>query len=374
METYKHPIISRTAQWEVESILKSGSLSLFRGTPEGQNGGPRVQALEQAFREYLGVKHAIAMNSATAALHAACIACGVETCDDEVIVTPYSFASSASCVLMANGVPVFVDVTPDTFCMNPERVAEKVNRLTRAIIPVHLMGHPADMDEIMAIARANGCKVIEDAAQALGAKYKGRYAGTIGDCGVFSFNQSKPVSSGEGGMLVTNDDYIARVARAVRNHAEVSDPELRIVGYNYRMCEVEAAIVLEQFKELDKMNDWRNNLARYLGERLAEIPGFTPPVVKEGCRHVYYTYGVKYDGDRDWLQDELIKRNIYFGKGYVKPLYHLPAFYTGNLNLPVVESLYQCSLMVTDRLRYPATFKDMDEIADTIGELVGRTN
>jgi perosamine synthetase len=375
LESYRHPVINRKSIKEVESILESGSLSLFRGSGEFHKGGPRVQALEESFREYFKVKHAVAMNSATSALHAACIACGIETVDDEVIVTPYSFAASATCVLMASGTPVFADVTPDTFCLDPVEIRKKITHLTKAIIPVHLMGHPADMDEIMAIAKEYNLKVIEDSAQALGAKYHGKYAGTIGDCGIFSFNQSKPVSSGEGGMLITNDDFIARVARAVRNHGEVSDPELGIFGYNYRMCEIEASIVLEQFLHLDYMNDWRINLADYLSERLSRILNFIPPIVKKDCKHVYYTYGVKYLGtDRTRIQEELIKQNVYFGGGYVKPLYHLPAFGGTDLNFPVVDRLWKNEIIVTDRLRYPATIKDMDEIADKLEAIVGRVS
>jgi len=372
LETYKHPNVSITAKRTVNDILGTGKLSMFRGSPgEFHKGGYHVQALEEAFKEYFHVKHAIAMNSATAALHAACVACGIETTDDEAIVTPYSFASSATCVLMANGTPVFSDVTEDTFCLDPAKI--KITPFTKVIIPVHLMGHPADMDAIMAIAKEYNIKVIEDAAQALGAKYHGKYAGTIGDCGVFSFNQSKPVSSGEGGMLVTNDDYIARVAMAIRNHGEVSDPELGIFGYKYRMCEVEAAIVLDQFQQLDKMNDWRINLADYLSNELKSFRGFIPPVVKEDCKHVYYTYGVKcLRKDRNEIQQELIKQDVFFGNGYVRPLYWLPVFGGKQLDCPVVERLWKSEIMVTDRLRYPATMKDMDEIIDKLGAIVGR--
>lgn len=328
-------------------------LSGFRAK-EGNDGGEFVRRLENEFEAFFGVKHAIALNSATAALHAALLACGIGE-GDEVIVSPYSFTASASCVKMVGATPIFADIEDATFCIDPVEVEKAITSKTRAIIPVHLMGHPANMLELMFIALENDIKLIEDSAQALGAECCGRYTGTIGDCGVFSFNQSKPVSCGEGGMLITDDDYIARVVRAVRNHAEVSDPELGIIGYNYRMCEIEAAIVLEQFKKLDKLNNHRIMLTNYMSELLSDIEGLTPPVTYPDCKHVFYTYALKYDSkkmSRNEFQERCIEKGLYFGKDYVRPIYQLPAF--GGLKglCPVAEKI-QKELMVTDIFRYP---------------------
>ncbi|MBI2038653.1 MAG: DegT/DnrJ/EryC1/StrS family aminotransferase, partial [Candidatus Nealsonbacteria bacterium] len=178
-----------------------------------------------------------------------------------------------------------------------------------AIIPVHLCGHPAEMNKIMMIAKKYNLFVIEDSAQAIGAIYNNRYTGTMGDCGVFSFNQSKHINTGEGGLLITNDDLIARRVKAVRNHGEVSDPDLKLVGYNYRLCEIEASLALEQLYNLDSMTDIRIKLADRMTQRLSEIPGFTPPVTYPDCKHVFYTYAVKYDESmtglsRDEFQDK----------------------------------------------------------------------
>ena len=316
------------------------------------------------------------MNSATACLHAACIS--VEPLPwEEIIVSPYTFASSATCVLMANAKPVFVDIEDETFCMNPEEIKKAMTPQTKAIIPVHLMGHPAEMDAIMEIAQTQDIVVIEDAAQAIGALYKGKYVGTIGNCGIFSFNQSKQISTGEGGMLITNNDYIARVAKAVRNHGEVSDPEFGLFGYNYRLCEIEAYLALSQFERLEAMQSHRTLLTTHLTHRLKSIRGITPPIVKDYCTHAWYTYAAKFDEtevgmSRDTFQDELIKRDIYFGKGYVKPLYFLPVFRDYATECPVAERMWR-ELIVLDWLRYPATLEDVDLAADTMEEII-RTN
>ena len=355
----------------VSDIIKSRCLSGFRANQQGHLGGYHVQVLENAFCFYFNTKYAVAMNSATSCLHAAMIACGIRPVD-KVIVTPYSFVSSASCVLMVNGEPVFTDIKADTFCMDINSVGFSPFH-TKAIIPVHLMGHPAEMDEIMPVARALELKVVEDCSQAIGAIYHGKKAGTIGDCGVFSFNQSKHINTGEGGILITNDNHIAEVARAVRNHAEISCPEMKMIGYNYRMCEIEAAMALEQFKGLDKDLEYRNELAAYMSEKLSQIEGLIPPVIKDDCTHSFYTYGVKYfrqDMHRNQFQHKLINQGIYFGEGYVKPIYQLPVFYTPNLYRPVVERMYRDCLMVTDIIKHPLTRQDIDTIVEAINQIL----
>ncbi len=362
----------------IDNILGSGILSGFRGTPEGHLGGRYVQTLETQFRAYFGVKYAVALNSATAALHASLVACNIGV-GDEVIVSPYSFSSSASCVLMVGAKPVFADIQDDIFCIDPKCIEPLITLKTKAIIPVHLCGHPADMNEIMRIAREHNLRVIEDAAQSIGATYRGKYAGTIGDCGVFSFNQSKHINTGEGGMLITNDDEIARTVRAVRNHGEISDPELEIVGYNYRLCEIEASLALEQFKQLDTLTAHRIKLTSLMSEGLREIKGFTPPVTYPDCKHVFYTYAVKFDEalvgmKRDDFQDKMIESGIYFGKGYVKPLYLLPIykqFGYGEGLCPVTERMWREELMVFDWLKYPRTEGDVAHTIKIVKQVLG---
>lgn len=331
---------------EIDKILNSGMLSAFRGTPDGQDGGEQVQALEASFRSYFGVKYAIALNSATSALHAALIACGVGE-GDEVIVSPYSFSSSASCALMVGAKPVFADICDDTFCIDPEQVEALITPKTRAIIPVHLFGHPADMYSIMDTAENYSLVVIEDAAQAIGASYEDTYAGAIGDCGVFSFNQSKHINTGEGGMLITNNDKIAEVVKAVRNHAEVSHPEFKIVGYNYRMCEIEAALALNQFWNIDTMIIDRNNMALNLNRALSGKVEM--PIVREGVRHAWWAYAIK-TKRRDEYLSALLDAGIACDR-YVEPLYNLPIYekygYEKGM-CPVAERMWELELLRID--------------------------
>jgi dTDP-4-amino-4,6-dideoxygalactose transaminase len=364
----KHPIISADTIAKVVRLLETGSLSSFRGAPENR-GGYYVQALEEAFCEYFGVKYAISMNSATSCLHAALLACG--PAKKSVIVTPYSMTVSATTPLMVGAKPKFVDIEEDYFCMNPQLARREVGWATKAIIPVNLCGQSADISPLLGL----GIPVIEDAAQSIGAKYKGRYAGTLSDCGIFSFNQSKQISSGEGGMLVTNNDWFARVARAIRNHAEVSDPDLRMVGWNYRMCEVEALLVLEQFKKLDENIERRTQLCEYMLNKLSDIDGLTPPKIRPNSTHTWYTFAVKYDSEvigmhRDEFQDRLMQEGVYFGKGYVKPIYLLPIFDKPEGLCPVTERMWREELMVTDIFRYPMTIKDCEKIVETIKKVI----
>ncbi len=313
---------------DILQIIESKQLSTFTGTPSGHLGSGWVRKLEDEFCSYYGVKYAVAMNSATACLHAACIALVPKgSC---VAVTPYSFSSSASCTLMINAIPIFIDVD-NSYNMSPQTLQSTYRSYFRTVIPVHLFGQPCDMDSIMEVAQRQGMKVIEDCAQAIGSVYKGRKVGTIGDCGIFSFNQAKQISTGEGGVLITNDDYIARVARAVRNHGEVADPEFGIVGFNYRMCEIEACLALEQFKNLHVIIESRGEKAQEITEKLKDTEGIVLPKVEEGCIHSWYRYPVLYSGE---LEN--------FTRGYVSPLYKLPIykkFGYDKLFLPNVERI-----------------------------------
>lgn len=251
----QYPLIGEEEKRAVLEVLKSGNLSTFSASTAGFMGGKKIQEFERNFADYFGAKHAIAVNSATAALHCALasIGCGP---GDEVIVPPYTFTATATSVLMHNSIPIFSDVDPKTFCLDPKLLEEKINTKTKAILPVHLLGHPADMEMIMEIARKNDLTVIEDNAQSPGAKIDGRYAGTIGDLGIFSFQETKNIAVGEGGMIISDNDELAQRCRMVRNHGEViiqgkkREYLSNIIGWNYRMTELEAAIGIEQFKKV----------------------------------------------------------------------------------------------------------------------------
>lgn len=392
-----HPMIGDEEKKAVMGVLNKGRLSTFIAAP-GANflGGEKVRELERLFSEYHDTEYAVVFNSATAALHAAVVACGVQPCE-EIITTPYTFTSTATCAFMNNAVPVFADVKPDTFNINPVEIEKNVSPLTKAIIPVHLFGNPADMEEIMNIAKENNLKVIEDCAQSPGAKYRDKLVGTIGDCGIFSLTENKNITSGEGGVLITNDKEIAEISRLVRNHGEavIAGQKKRtyksvILGWNYRMTEVDAAIGIEQFKKLDYFTKERNKLANYLTENLRGIKGLLPPKVSEGNHHAYYVYAILYDKEkiginRNLFVEALNAEGIPFGAGYIKPLYYSPIYhdnrpfiyqyYKGNARYspglcPVAEKLHNEDLMMTLLIRPPATFKDMDDITNAIEKIL----
>jgi perosamine synthetase len=384
-----HPIIGDEEKRAVMEVLESGHFSTFIAAP-GQFflGGEKIRQFEREFAAYHEMKYAVAFNSATAALHAAVVAVGVKP-GEEVVVPPYTFTSSATCVLMHNAIPVFADIQRDIYCLDPEAFEKAISPLTRAIIPVHLFGHPANMDSVLELARRHNLKVIEDCAQAPGAKYKGRFVGTLGDCGIFSFTESKTIMTGEGGMLITNDPSIAEAAQMVRNHGEViletqTERSYRsdILGWNYRMTEIEAALGIVQLKRLDDLNAQRILLADYLSEHLCKLPGLSPPVVYPDCKHVYYIYPFRYDAVRAGLPradfaKALSAEGVPVGIGYVRPLYLNPIyhenrapafrFYTGSARYekgicPVTEAMYERELLLLGIVRPPATVGDMDDV------------
>ena len=395
-----HPVISNDEKKAVLEVLDSGNLSTFVAAA-GENflGGKKIQEFEQDFSKYIGTKYAVAFNSATAALHSAVVAVGVRP-GDEVIVPPYTFTSTATSVLMHNAIPIFSDVTKHTFCLDPKKLENVLSSLTKAIIPVHLFGQSCDMDEIVNFAKKNGLKIIEDCAQAPGGLYRGKKVGTIGDCGIFSFQESKNMMTGEGGMLVTNDDEIVKIARMMRNHGEVlnsSDKKRsyksEILGYGYRMTELEASLGIVQLKKLDFMNNERIKLTEYITEKLNKIPGFNHTKL-DYVKHVYYVYSFTYDEEivgisRDKFCEAMQSEGIPFFGGYVKPLYLNPLYqeklafafkhHLGKTNYskgicPITEDLHEKKLIITPVCRYPATIKDMDDILLAISKVLENKN
>jgi dTDP-4-amino-4,6-dideoxygalactose transaminase len=394
-----HPVIGQAEKDAVLAVLDSGNLSTFVASPgEYFFGGRKIKQFEREFAEFHGVKHAVAFNSATAALHAAIVACGVQP-EEEVIVPPYTFTSTATCALMHNAIPVFADIQDDIFCLDPAAVARSISPLTRAIIPVHLFGHPADMDGILRMARKHTLKVIEDCAQAPAALHKGCLAGTMGDCGVFSFTESKAITTGEGGMLITNDPGIADLARLVRNHGEVilegqtsRSYRSTMLGWNYRMAEIEAALGIVQFRKLEELNQVRIELCNHLTGKLRGIEGLQAPTVRPGNKHVYYIYALKYDEARIGIPRELFLQaleaeGIPFDAGYVRPLYLSPLYhdkkpfafrhYNGTARYdkglcPVAERMHERELILTQIARPPATLADMDDVVQAVHKILER--
>ncbi len=277
-------------------VIESGVLSQFLGAwHEDFYGGVKVREFEQKCAEYFEVKHAITVNSWTSGLVAAIGAIGIEP-GDEVIVTPWTMSASATAVLHWNAIPVFADIDPETFNLDPKSVEANITPYTKAIMVVDIFGQSADMDELMAIADKHGLKVISDTAQSPGAIYKGKFAGTLGHVGGYSLNYHKHIHTGEGGVLVTNDDDIAERLQLIRNHAEVVVGNKGVmnlsnmIGHNFRLGEIECAIGIEQLKKLDRFVKSRQYLASLLTAGLKHLYGIRTPIVKADRSHVYYVY------------------------------------------------------------------------------------
>jgi len=396
-----HPVLGEEEKKEVMDVLKTGQLSGFvANSGECFGGGPKVKKLEGLFREYFGIKHAIAVNSATAGLHAAIAAIDVGP-GDEVIVPPYTMSASSSAILMHNAIPVFCDIQKDIYTLDPEQIKKNITPRTKAILVVHLFGHPADMGPIMEIARKHGLKVIEDCAQAPGAKYKSKYVGTIGDLGVFSLNQHKTITTGEGGVVTCQDNDLALRVQLVRNHGEVIVKDLTpkrisgILGWNYRMTELEAAVGIAQFKKLDALTDYRISLVRYFESKMKKLrlPGIELPKTYKGCKHVYFVYPMKFNSkeasiNRDILVKALNAEGMQFGAGYVRPIYLEPMYqkklcygdkgcpftcpyYKGKTvykqgMCPVCEKMHYEELISTALCRFPLKKNDIDDMINAM--------
>ena len=284
-----------------QAVVESGVLSKFLGCWDPDFfGGPKVQAFEGQCEAYFGVKHAITVNSWTSGLIAAVGAIGIEP-GDEVIVSPWTMSASATAILHWNAIPVFADIEPETFCLDPAAVEANITPYTKAIMAVDIFGHSADMEALMSIAKRHGLKVISDTAQAPGATYRSKLTGTLADVGGFSLNYHKHINTGEGGILVTDDHGIAERLQLIRNHAEavVGDKgvtDLRnMIGYNFRLGEIEAAIGIEQLKKLAGLVASRQHAAERLTTGLSGLQGLRTPVLKSDCTHAYYMYPMVLD-------------------------------------------------------------------------------
>ncbi len=355
------PGVGTAERRAVSEVLESGVLSEFVGEwVDAFWGGPRVRGMEAAWRERFGTRYAVAMNSATSALYAAVAAAGIGP-GDEVIVSPYTMSASATCALVNGAIPVFADVEPETFGLDPASVRARITPRTRAIVVVDIFGCPARLDEIMSIATEHGLVVIEDAAQAPGALYHGRAAGTVGHIGVFSLNYHKTIQCGEGGVAVTDDERLAERLALVRNHGEavvgaMGAPHADLLGFNYRLGELEAAIATAQLGRLEELTEPRVKWAGRIGSALSELDGLTPPVVPDGLRHVYYVHVTRIDEDvlgvsRADFAAGLRAEGIPVVEGYVAPLYRQPVYRQRAAPFGLGDAVYDDGICpVTERL------------------------
>lgn len=408
-----YKVIGEEEEKAVVEVMRSGILSKYLGCWDNDfYGGPQVQEMEKEWAEYYGVKYAVSLNSATSALYCAVGAIG--TCPkDEIIVSPYTMCASATAPLIYNAIPVFADLEYEYYCLSPDDIERKITDKTKAIIVVDILGQPYDADRINDIAKRHGLYVIEDNAQGPLATYKGKYAGTLGDIGVFSLNYHKHIHCGEGGILVTNNDELAERARLIRNHAEAvvdakgTENLNNMIGFNLRMTEIEAAITREQLKKLKWLVEERRRNVAYLEEQLNDIEFLTMPKVREDCEHSYYVHAIKYNDKISNVSREkfvaAIKaelmpielretEGVKIGLGYIKPLYKESLFqkkiaygntgypfetasmdYT-NANCPICEKICNSETIFHELMRPYMKKKDLDDVVDAFHKVADNLN
>jgi perosamine synthetase len=345
------PLLGDEEKKAVLETIESGQLAQ----------GKRVKAFEEGFAAVCGVKHAIATSSGTTALHTTVLAHGIGP-GDEVITTPFTFIASANAAIFAGARPVFVDIDERTYNMDPGRIEAAISPRTKAILPVHLFGNPCDMEAIMDIAAKHGLVVIEDACQAHGATVGGRKVGSFGT-GCFSFYPTKNITTAEGGIITTNDDEVADRARLIRSHGQRERYYHEMIGYNFRMTEIQAAIGLVQLGKLEQFNAARRAHAEYLTARLK---GVIAPTATPGCRHVYHQYTIRVPDDRDALAEHLRERGIGTMIYYPVPVHKQVAYQRLGYqdHLPVAE---RASREVLSLPVHPAlTREELDRIVEGV--------
>lgn len=313
------PVLGKEEEKAVIEVLRSGMLAQ----------GKKVEELEKAFAKKIGAKYAIATSNGTTALHLALIAAGVKS-GDEVITTPFTFAATGNAIVYVGAKPVFADVCEDDYNIDPKSIEKLITRKTKAILPVHIYGQAAKMGEIMKIARKHKLVVIEDACQAHLARQGKKYVGTFGDAGAFSMYPTKNMTTGEGGMVTTNSKKIADSLSLLRNHGMKERYYHDIIGYNFRMTDLGAAIGIEQLKKLSGHTQTRRKIASNYNKGLKDIPGLILPEELKGNGHVYHQYTIRITSDFGWTRDEvmaeLAKNDIGSAIFYPVPLYKQKAY------------------------------------------------
>lgn len=343
---------------EVVKVLKSGFIAQ----------GPKVAEFEDKFAEYVGVEHAVATSSGTTALHLSLLSLGIEE-GDEVITTPFSFAATGNSILFAGARPVFVDIEPQTYNINPEMIEEAITPKTRAILPVHLYGQPADMDPIKRLAHDHGLWVVEDAAQAHGALYQHQQTGSLGDMACFSFYPTKNMTTSEGGMITTDSSELAEAARLFRAHGEKERYSHVLLGYNFRMTDIAAAIGLVQLKKLDYFNNNRIENANYLTEHLKSLNGIIPPYVMDQVKHVFHQYTIRVEnGKRDKLMHFLSEKEIGTGIHYPKTIYQQKLYKDLNIRGSCLQAEKAAREVLSLPVHPALTVQDLEDIVDAVEE------
>jgi len=377
---YAIPLIEEDDIAEVVDTLKSGWLAK----------GPKTMEFEKQFAEYVGAKYAVALNSCTAALHLSLVAAGIGE-GDEVITTPMTFAASANVVIHTGAKPVFVDIDPVTMNIDPKKIREKITAQTKAIIPVHIAGHPCEMDEIMEIAQEHNLFVLEDAAHAVYTQYKGKMIGTIGNVTAFSFYATKNLVTGEGGMVTTNDEDLYNKIRVLSTHgmsrnawnryAEAGSWYYEIIspGYKYNMSDIMAALGLSQLAKLERMQGLRQEIAHYYNAELGKLPELEEPVELDYARHAWHLYIIKLNLDKlsidrgkfiEELKEENIGTSVHFIPLHMHPYYRDTYEYKPE-DFPVAEGVFERIISLP---MYPKmSMQDARDVVEAVKRVIKRS-
>ncbi|MBI2654846.1 DegT/DnrJ/EryC1/StrS family aminotransferase [Candidatus Woesearchaeota archaeon] len=350
------PLLGEEEEKLVLEVLRSGNLVQ----------GEKVEEFEREFAKYAGARHAIATNSGTSSLHTALLAAGIGK-GDEVITTPFTFIASVNSITFCQARPVFADIREEDFNINVKLIEDAITSKTKAIMPVHLYGSPCDMDSLQEIAYKHNLHIIEDACQAHGAEFNGRKVGTFGT-GCFSFYPSKNMTTGEGGMITTNDDGIAERCRLIRNHGSKVRYYHEIVGYNYRMTNLAAAIGIPQLKKLEEFNNKRIKNAEYLTKRLSKLKWLITPKIRSNSRHVFHQYTLRITGkNRDEVAKILTSKGVGNSVYYPVPATLQKPYKELKVSMPVSEKMAKEVLSIPV---HPALLnEELDYIAKTFEEM-----
>lgn len=349
------PLVGRQEIRAVVKVLKSGALAQ----------GKKVGQFEEAFAMAVSAEHCVAVNSGTSALHLALLSLGIGA-GDEVIVPSFTFAATANSVALTGARPVFVDVNPQTYNIDPDKIEQAISAKTKAIQVVHLYGLPANMSEIVRISKKHNLKIVEDAAQAHLASIDGKFVGTFGDAAAFSFYPTKNMTSGEGGMIIFRKAEHARTARLLRNQGMEVRYQNELIGFNLRMTDIHAAIGIEQLKKLSKWTEKREDNASFLNQSLS---GVVVPHIPPGYRHVFHQYTIRLDGNRDEFSRELTNLGIGNSVYYPIPVHRLPAFESTSI-LPHTD---QASRQVLSLPVHPSLSKrELKRIAQAVSKIADK--
>lgn len=350
----------------VVKVLKSGILT------HGLGEGPMVKEFEKSFAKFVKARNAIAVNTGTAALHLSLLGAGIKT-GDEVILPSFTFVATAEAVALAGAKPVFVDIDPETYNISPEKIEKAITKKTKAILPVDLYGLPADVKQIREIAEKHGLLIVEDAAQAHGALSNGKPAGAFADIACWSFYASKNMTTGEGGMITTNNDEIAEKVRSMRNHGEKEKYKSLMLGNNYRMPEIEAAIGCVQLKRLPQFLAKRRENAKKLTKKLGKTRKLQLPKEPKGFSHSWYIYTIRLKEakkeQRDKFVEKLTKKGIGAEVYYRNPIHRMPYYIKfGRYRLPHTEKAAE--QVVSLPVHPGVTADQIDFIGDTVLHLL----